>query len=116
MMAEQQTLKPARGCAKWGTATVILCLLLCLGACTLAGVGMAINGRAGGGPLRAGSGMMDVCAGMVLQPRFQVGLGWQASILSRMPPDVIRSPYAVCVGFPAWPAPLPYRGEYMFPP
>jgi hypothetical protein len=33
-----------------------------------------------------------------------------------MPPDVIRSPYAVCVGFPAWPAPLPYRGEYMFPP
>ena len=109
---------PARGCPRWTVAALALALLLCLGCGALGALSLRGGGvaRSQGGPVRIGAGMMDVCAGAVTQPRFQVGVGWQAMILSRTPPAVIFSPYAICVGVPVWPPPLPYRGEWMFPP
>ena len=105
--------RPGRGCA--GVA-LALALFLCLASCTLAGIGLAANGRVSGGPVRLGSGIMEVCAGVVTQPRFQAGLGWQSMVMSVMPPPVVYSPYAMCVGMPMWPPFFPYRGEWLFPP
>jgi hypothetical protein len=95
-------------------------LLLCLACAGLTGIGLAgsVQVRARGGPvgLVIGPGLMDVCAGAVTQPRWQIGVGWQSPVMNRTPPAVMFSLQAVCVGFPAWPPPLPMRGEFMFPP
>lgn len=95
-------------------------LLLCLACSGLTGIGLAgsVQVRARGGPvgLVFGSGLMDVCAGAVTQPRWQIGVGWQSPVMNRTPPAVMFSLQAVCVAFPAWPPPLPMRGEFMFPP
>jgi hypothetical protein len=74
--------------------------------------------RARGGPvgLVFGAGVMDICAGVVTQPRMQIGVGWQSPMMSRMPPAVMFSARAFCLGTPAWPPGLPLRGEWMFPP
>jgi hypothetical protein len=108
--------KRTRGWA-CGAALLALSVIACLGCCTLAGLGLAVNGRSGGGPLRFGSGgIMDACAGVTTQPYFRIGVGWEAAIMSVSPPAVMLSPYALCADFPVWPATLPPRGEWMFPP
>jgi hypothetical protein len=109
-----------RGWSKWGLAVAVLGLALCLGSCTLSGIVIARGGqlRARGGPvgLVFGTGVMDICAGVVTQPRLQIGVGWQSPIMSRTPPAVMFSVYAFCVGTPGWPPGVPPRGEWMFPP
>ena len=117
-LAERPKRSRAWGCARWIVITMALTLLLCLGGSVLAAVGLPGGGvsRAPGGPLKIGTGMMDVCAGAVTKPRFQVGVGWQAMVLSRTPPAIVWSPRAVCVGVPVWPPFFPYRGEWMLPP
>ena len=106
-----------QGCARWVLVGVVLGLVLCLASCTLVGIAVAANGRAAGGPIRlGGGGIIVVCAGVVTQPYVQMGVGWQAMMMSVMPPPVTYAPYAVCVDVPQWPVPFPLRGEWMFPP
>jgi hypothetical protein len=112
--AEKRRVKPL-----W-LAAVGAALLLCLACSGLTVIGLAgsVQVRARGGPvgLVIGPGLMDVCAGAVMQPRWQIGVGWQSPVMNRTPPAVMFSLQAVCVAFPAWPPPLPMRGEFMFPP
>jgi hypothetical protein len=108
--------KRRRAC---GVAMLALSLVLCVGGCcALTGLGLAANGRVGGGgPIRLGSGgILDVCAGVATRPYFRIGVGWEALMMSITPPAVMMSPYAVCADFPVWPAGAPLRGEWMFPP
>ena len=118
--AERPKRSRAWGCARWTVITVALALLLCLGGCVLAAVGLPGGGvsRTPGGPARLvlGPGFTDVCAGVVTQPRFQIGVGWQLSMMSMTPPRVTFSPYAVCIDLPVWPPVFPPRAEWMFPP
>ncbi len=108
-----------RGCARWAVTAVALGLGACLGVCLLTGLALAFHSPSGG-PLRLGrygSGLgVDLCAGAVMQPRLRVGVGWVSPILSSMPPEVTRSPYAVCVSTSNWPSGWRLRGEYLFPP
>jgi len=86
----------------------LLGLLLCCGCVLLA---FAIPPASPGT-----SGRIDVlvCVGVVVQPRFQVGLWWQWLAMSRLLPGM-TSPYAACANLP-WPSFLPPAGELAFPP
>jgi len=102
--------------SRWGLAIVVLGLGLCVAGCLFVSGWATVLGRPAGAPLRLGTGPMDICAGAVVQPRFQVGVGWQSPIMSRTPPLVVMSPYAACLSTPMWPVGFPARGEWMFPP
>ena len=105
-----------RGRAEWAAVALALGLVLCVVSCALVGVFAAGSGRSVGGLFQFVSAPMTICAGAVTQPRFQIGVGWQSLIMSVMPPAVVRSPSAVCLNTRWWPAAVPVRGEWMFPP
>ena len=107
----------SRGVGRWAAVVLGLALVACLALCGLTGLGLAFRGRTQRGPLWWGSGgIMGVCVGMVTQPYVRAGIGWEAAIMSVSPPPVFASPYAICFDVPQWPARLPLRGEWMFPP
>ncbi len=114
--AEAHDLRSRQGCAEWAPVALALGLVFCLLSCALVGVWAAGSTQSVGGLSQFVSAPMMVCAGAVTKPRFQIGVGWQSQIMSVMPPAVVRSPFAACLNTRWWPALVPVRGEWMFPP
>ncbi len=105
-----------RGRAEWVASALALGIVFCLVSCALAGVLAVGSRRSAGGLFQFVSAPMKICAGAVTQPRFQIGVGWQSQIMSVMPPAVVLSHSAACLNTRWWPAAVPVRGEWMFPP
>jgi hypothetical protein len=88
--------------------TVVAVSVACAGTCL--SVGAAARLASGGTP---GLGV-HACAGLVTQPRWQVGVAWYAPLSSYRGP-LAYSPYALCADVPWSGTPKHLYGEWLIP-
>jgi hypothetical protein len=106
---------PARSAHRWkkvGRVALLVggLVVVCAGACLVAGV---LAGRRPGAPSAPGL-TVHVCAGLVTDPRWRVGVGWYSPLSSYRGP-LASSPYALCADVP-WPfRTRQLSGEWLIP-